>query len=112
MDKVPSAVVQKDETMNRYTKALIASFALVATAIAPVSGANAAGIYKKPPSGKHHVHKGGPGYHYKKGPKVSYPRGYHKNRPPVVVHKGKSNGAALGLLGFAAGALVGNALAR
>lgn len=98
--------------MNVITKTLIASTALIAIAIAPVSGAYAAGTYKKAPSGKHVVHKGGPGYHYKKGPRVTYPRGYNKHRPPVVVHKGKNNGAALGLLGFAAGAIVGNALAR
>lgn len=98
--------------MNFATKTLIAAVALIATAIAPVSGAYAAGVYTKPPSGKHQVHKGGPGYHYKKGPKTKYPRGYTKHQPPVIVQKGKNNGAALGLLGFAAGAIVGNALAR
>lgn len=98
--------------MNIATKTLIASIALMATALAPVSGAYAAGIYKKPPSGKHQVHKGGPGYYHKKGPRVTYPRGHHRHKSPVIVQKGKNNGAALGLLGFAAGAIVGNALAR
>ncbi|MCR9135769.1 MAG: hypothetical protein NXI27_07240 [Alphaproteobacteria bacterium] len=98
--------------MNTIAKSMIAASALIATAIVPVTGASAAGIYNKPPSGKHHVYKGGPGYHYKKGPKMSHPRGYNKKRPPVVVHKGKNNGAALGILGFAAGAIVGNSLAR
>ena len=98
--------------MNLVTKTLIAGMAVAATVAMPIAAAHAKGPYNKPPNGKHHVHKGGPGYHYNKGPKVKYPRGYNKHRPPVVVHKGKNNGAALGLLGFAAGAIVGNALAR
>ncbi len=98
--------------MNLFTKSLIAAAALVATAIAPIGSAHAAGVYTKAPSGKHHVHKGGPGYHYKRGPKVTYPRGYHKPRRPNVVHRGNNNAAALGLIGFAAGAIVGSALAR
>jgi hypothetical protein len=103
---------ERIDAMNVIVKTLIASTALVATAITPVSGAFAAGFYNKPPSGKHYVHKGGPGYHYQKGPKASYPRGYNKHRPPVIVHKGKNNAAAIGLLGFAAGAIVGGALTR
>ncbi len=98
--------------MNVLKKSLVAAVAVVAMAIAPVSGAAAAGFYNKPVNGKHVVHKGGPGYHYKKGPRASYPRGYHKHRPPAVVHKGKNNAVAAGILGFAAGAIVGNALSR
>lgn len=98
--------------MNIATKTLIAAIALFAITIAPIGGAYAAGIHTKPPSGKHQVHKGGPGYHYKKGSKTKYPRGYTKHQPPVIVQKGKNNVAAIGLLGFAAGAIVGNALAR
>ena len=96
--------------MNIFTKTAIAATALIATAIAPVSGAFAQ-MHNMPANGKHVVHKGGH-HHYNKGPKVHYPRGYHKHKPPVVIHKGKNNGAALGLLGFAAGAIVGSTLAN
>ena len=94
--------------MNRITKAAIATMAVVATAIVPVTGAMAQ-LKHVPPSGKHYSHKGGP-YHYKKGPRVHYPRGYYKHRPPHVVYK--NNGVAAGLIGFAAGAIVGGALAN
>ncbi|MDA4847306.1 hypothetical protein [Hoeflea poritis] len=95
--------------MNILTKTAVATAAVIATAVVPVSSAMAAGK-PAPVSGKHHVHKGGPGY-YKKGPRVHYPRGHYK-KPPVVVHKGKNNAAAMGLLGFAAGAIIGGALAN
>ncbi len=97
--------------MNILTKAAIGGTALFAIALAPISGAVAANKYGHPPSGNHYVHKGGHGY-YKNKPRVAYPRGYHKHKPPVVVHKHKGNGAALGIIGFAAGAMLGNALAR
>ncbi|MEX3012007.1 hypothetical protein [Hoeflea sp. TYP-13] len=96
--------------MNLITKTAIAAAAIMATAIVPVTGAIAQ-LRNVPDSGKHHAHKGHP-YHYKKGPKVHYPRGHYKHKPPYVVHKGKNNGAALGILGFAAGAIVGGALAN
>ncbi|MCP4319244.1 MAG: hypothetical protein GY789_25455 [Hyphomicrobiales bacterium] len=96
--------------MNLVTKTAIASAAIIATAIVPVSSAFAQ-VRSAPESGRYLSHKGGP-YHYKKGPKVHYPRGYHKHKPPYVVHKGKNNGAALGLLGFAAGAIFGGTLAN
>ena len=96
--------------MTALKKMMIAAVAAIAVSIAPLSSAFAAGIYSNPVNGKHVVHKGGPGYHYKKGPRVTYPRGYHKHRPPAAVHKGKNNTIAAGILGFAAGALVGKAL--
>lgn len=98
--------------MNVLKTSLIAALAIVATAIVPVSNASAAGLYNKPVNGKHVVHKGGPGYHHKHGPRGAYPRDYHKKRPPVVVQKGKGNALAAGILGFAAGAIVGNALGK
>lgn len=97
--------------MNILTKTAIGGAALVAIALAPISGTMAANKYGHPPSAKHHVHKGGHGYHNNK-PRVVYPRGHLKQKPPVVVHKYNGNGAALGIIGFAAGALLGNALTR
>ena len=94
--------------MNIFKKTAIAAAAVVATAIVPVSGAHAQ-FYKAP--AHHHAYKAGPKYH-KKGPRVHHPRGYYKKRPPVVVNKSRGNAAAAGILGFAAGALVGNALSR
>ena len=94
--------------MNIFKKIAIVAAAIIATAIVPVSGAFAQ-THKAP--AHHHAYKAGPD-HYKNGPRVHYPRGYYKKRPPVVVKKSRGNAAAAGILGFAAGALVGNALAR
>lgn len=96
--------------MNIFKKTAIAAVAIVATAIVPATGAFAQS--KGAPSHSHyHAHKGGPNY-YKKGPRVHYPRGYYKQRPPVVVKQNRGNAAAAGILGFAAGALVGSALSK
>ncbi|WP_419906182.1 hypothetical protein [Hoeflea sp.] len=95
--------------MNILTKTVLATAAVAATAVVPVTGAMAASRDAAFTS-KHHVHKGGPGY-YKKGPRVHYPRGPYK-KPPVVVHKRNNNAAAIGLLGLAAGAIIGGAIAN
>ena len=96
--------------MNIFRKTAIAAAAVIATAIIPVTGAYAQ-VKSAPAHGHYHNHKGGP-HHYKKGPRVHYPRGYYKQRPPVVVKKNGGNAVAAGILGFAAGALVGNALSN
>ncbi|MCY6379572.1 hypothetical protein [Hoeflea prorocentri] len=95
--------------MNVFSRTAIAITAVLATAVIPATGAMA-GTGKPAEYGKHYSYKKAPGY-YKKGPRAHYPRGYNKHRPPAVVHKGNSNAAALGLLGFAAGAIVGGAIA-
>ncbi|MEM9106124.1 MAG: hypothetical protein AAGC96_10755 [Pseudomonadota bacterium] len=96
--------------MNIFKKTAIAAAAIIATAIVPTTGAFAQ-VKSAPAHGYHHAHKGGPNY-YKKGPRVHYPRGYYKQRPPVVVKQNRGNAAAAGILGFAAGALVGSALSK
>ncbi len=96
--------------MNIFKKTAIAAAAITAIAVVPVTGAFAQ-VKGAPAHGHHQVHKGGPNY-YKKGPKAHHPRGYYKQRPPVVVKQSRGNAAAAGIIGFAAGALIGSALSK
>ncbi|MEM6462427.1 MAG: hypothetical protein AAF724_10970 [Pseudomonadota bacterium] len=96
--------------MKKITKLTIAAAAIVATVMIPASGAFAKSNTVID-SARSYSLSSSP-YHYKKGPKAYHPRGYRPHKPPVIVNKRKNNGAALGILGFAAGALVGSAIAN
>ncbi|GKX33433.1 MAG: hypothetical protein MnENMB40S_10510 [Rhizobiaceae bacterium MnEN-MB40S] len=93
----------KEPIMKKIAITAIAAVVAVAS-VAPLGAANAAGMHPGAPGKPPHVQPHQPIYK----PHAPRPPAY---RYPVVVKK-NDNAAAIGLIGFAAGALLGNALAN